>query len=443
MVLEVLHMPAPATPRRKFLQDGAALTAAAWTVPGLLPTWVSAAAESKLANDRINLGVIGIGPRCTYDLTSMLQFDDIRCVAIGEVQASRREKGKALVDGHYGNQDLQLYRDFRELLARPDIDAVLIATGDRWHADASMLAAQAGKDVYSEKPCGITMEKCQQLAETMHEHQRVFQAGTQRRSVLNFQHAVELVHTGKLGRLQKMHASVYIPTLDNTWLPAEPQPAREVCDWNLWLGPAPWRPFNQKYVDGRWRGQWDFDSGARLLDWGAHTVDLCQWANQADDTLPLTYEPHEDKIICTYANGVELIIDFLPEPFGKREPHYITRLGTCPVRFVGEKGSVETGDEGEIVASTTELQKAIPEAVKRVRGLDVSAHSRNFFDCIRSRSATAANPDVMRRSHVACHAAAIAWVLGRKLTIDPAKEEFLNDPEANLLRSRPDRRWES
>src|SRR5690606_28980083 len=236
------------------------------------------------------------------------------------------------------------------------------------------------------------------LADTMHREKRVFQAGTQRRSVANFQKAVELVHTGKLGKLQTMHASVYVPTLDNTWLPAEPQPARDVVDWNLWLGPSPWRPFNQQYVDGKWRGQWDFDSGARLLDWGAHTVDLCQWANQADDTMPIEYEPTPENIVCKYANGVKLIIDFLPDPFGNRDPHYITRLGTCPVRFIGDEGWVETGDEGEIVVSSDRLKKELGENYKRVRGLDVSEHSRNFFDCIRSREVTNANADVMRRS---------------------------------------------
>jgi predicted dehydrogenase len=327
------------------------------------------------------------------------------------------------------------------LLARKDIDAVLVATGDRWHAAASILAAKAGKDVYSEKPCGITIAACQEMAATMHREQRVFQAGTQRRSVPNFQKAVELAQSGKLGKLKTLHASVYVPTLDNTWLPAQPQPPRDVVDWNLWLGPAPWRPFNQKYVDGGWRGQWDFDSGARLLDWGAHTVDLCQWANQADDTMPIEYEPGEKNITCRYANGVTMILDFLPEPFGKRDPHYITRLGTCPVRFIGEDGWVETGDEGEIVVMPEKLQKELGDTTKRVRGLDVSAHSRNFFDCIRSRGKTNANPDVMRRSHIACHAAAIAWVLGRKLKLDPAQEEFVGDDEANLLRARPARDW--
>ncbi len=392
-------------------------------------------------SEQITLGVVGIGPRCTYDLTAMLKFPDIRCVAIADVQSKRRDAGKALVDKHYGNSDCVLYRDFRELLDRQDIDAVLVATGDRWHAAASIAAAKAGKDVYSEKPCGITIADCQELAKTMQAERRVFQAGTQRRSVPNFQTAVELAHSGKLGKLKTLHASVYIPVLDNTWLPAQPQPPRDVVDWNLWLGPAAWRPFNQKYVDGGWRGQWDFDSGARLLDWGAHTVDLCQWANQADDTMPIEYEPSDKNIICRYANGVTLVIDFLPEPFGNRAPHYISRLGTCPVRFVGEDGWVETGDEGEIVVMPESLQKELGDTTKRVRGLDVSAHSRNFFDCIRSRGKTAANPDVMRRSHIACHAAAIAWVLGRKLKLDPVKEEFIGDDEANLLRARPIRDW--
>lgn len=424
-------------PRRSVLIGSAAALAAATVLPARVLGRDGAAAPS----EKISLGVIGIGPRCTYDLQSMLKFDDMRCVAIADVQAKRRDAGKQLVDKHYGNSDCRLYRDFRELLDRKDIDAVLIATGDRWHSSASILAAKAGKDVYSEKPCGITIGACQELADTMHAQKRVFQAGTQRRSVPNFQKAVELVHTGKLGKLKTMHASVYVPTLDNTWLPAQPQPPRDVVDWNLWLGPAPWRPFNQKYADGGWRGQWDFDSGARLLDWGAHTVDLCQWANRADDTMPVEYEPSDNNIVCRYANGVTMILDFLPEPFGNRAPHYITRLGTCPVRFVGEDGWVETGDEGEIVVEPKKLEQEIGDGAKRVRGLDVSAHARNFFDCIRSRSKTAANPDVMRHSHIACHAAALAWVLRRKLKLDPAKEEFVDDDEANRLRTRPWRDW--
>jgi predicted dehydrogenase len=425
--------------RRDLLKGSAgAVLAAPWFVPAA----ALGRDEKPAPSERITLGVIGIGPRCTYDLQAMLKHADVQCLAICDVQACRREAGKRLVDEHYKNTNCAVYRDFRELLDRKDIDAVLIATGDRWHASASILAAKAGKDVYSEKPCGITIAACQELADAMHREKRVFQAGTQRRSVPNFQKAVELAHSGKLGKLQTLHASVYVPVLDNTWLAAQKAPARDIVDWNLWLGPALWRPFNQAYVDGKWRGQWDFDSGARLLDWGAHTVDLCQWANKADDTMPVEYEPTETTIVCRYANGVKLILDFLKEPFKDRSPQYLTKLGTCPVRFVGEEGSVETGDEGEIVAMPETLQKEI-QGTERVRGLDVTAHSRNFLDCIRTRKQTAANPDVMRRSHIACHAAALAWVLGRKLKLDPAKEAFIGDEEANRMRSRPARQWSS
>lgn len=429
--------------RRQFLAT-TSVAASAASVSGFWTSSTTAAQPkilSRSANETIQLGVIGIGPRCTYDLNSMLQFDDVRCVAIADVQASRRKAGKQLVDEHYGDDKCQLYRDFQELLSRDEIDAVLIATGDRWHASASMLAAEAGKDVYSEKPCGITIDLCQQLADKMKSTERVFQAGTQRRSVPNFKQAVQFVHDGNLGKLHTMHASVYIPVLDNSWLPSQPVPDKDVVDWNLWLGPAPWRPFNQQYVDGGWRGQWDFDSGARLLDWGAHTVDLCQWANQADDTMPIEYEPFSKSIVCRYENGVKLMIDFLNDPFGDRSPQYITRLGTCPVRFVGEKGWVETGDSGEVVIEPKSLTDDDLESTKRVRGLDVTAHSRNFFDCMRSREATAANPEVMRRSHIACHAAAIAWILQRKLKLDPKTEQFIDDDEANRMRSRPLRDW--
>jgi predicted dehydrogenase len=337
--------------------------------------------------------------------------------------------------------ELKTYTDFRQLLDDKSIDAVLIATPQHWHVPIAIAAAKAGKDMYCEKPCTKNVAQSLILRDTMRRTGRVFQAGTQRRSVPNFQKAVELAHSGKLGKLHTLHASIYQPVLDNTWLSAEAVPDPAVVDWNLWLGPAAWRPFNKKYVDGGWRGQWDFDSGARVLDWGAHTIDLCQWANKADDTMPIEYEPHDKNIICHYANGVKLVIDFLPDPFGNRDPHYITRLGTCPVRFIGEEGWVETGDEGEIVVHPDSLQKEISDGGKRVRGLDVSAHARNFFDCIRSRSATAANADVMRRSHIAAHAAALAWILQRKLTLDPAKEEFIGDAEANRPRSRGKRNW--
>jgi predicted dehydrogenase len=276
----------------------------------------------------------------------------------------------------------------------------------------------------------------------MNRTNRVFQAGTQRRSVPNFQLAVDLALSGKLGKLHTLFASVYVPELFNNWLPGEPTPPKNVVDWNLWLGPAPWRPYNHAYVNGGWRGYYDFDSGARLLDWGAHTVDLCQWANRSDDTLPLEYEPGPTNITARYANGVKLVLDFLKTPFGDR-PGWFNHLGTCPVRFVGSEGWVETGDNGGIEVHPASLKEELKTQSTKppTSGLDVSAHARNFFDCIKTRGQTAANPKVMKNSHIACHAAALAWILKRKLTIDPVEEQFLDDDEANGLRSRPARKF--
>jgi predicted dehydrogenase len=424
--------------RRKFLKQSIAATGAA-ALPAIIPAIALGRAAATAPSERITLGVIGIGPRMTYDLGGVLPKSDVRCVAICDVQASRREAGKKLVDQHYGNKDCVLYRDFRELLARADIDAVMIGTGDRWHAPASILAAKAGKDVYSEKPCGLTIALCQALDNTIRETKRVFQAGTQRRSVANFQAAVRLAHSGKLGKIHTLFASIYQPSIESTWLPGEPTPPRDVVDWDLWLGPAPWRPYNHAYVAGQWRGYWDFDSGARLLDWGAHTVDLCQWANHADDTTPVEYEATGNAITARYANGVKLVLDCLQTPFGRRSG-WVQSSGTCPVRFVGEEGWVETGDSGGIEVQPASLKAEVQDAArKRHNGLDIASHTRNFLDCVKSRGMPAANSRVMRHSHIACHAAALSWVLKRKLKFDPAKEEFIGDDEANGLRSRPAR----
>ena len=423
--------------RRDLLRRSAgAVLAAPWFVPA-----AALGRDGKTApSERITLGVIGFGPRCTYDLQAVLKQGDVQCRAVCDVQASRREAGKKLVDEHYKTKDCAVYRDFHELLARRDIDAVLIATGDRWHAPASILAARAGKDVYSEKPCGLTIAWCQALDDAIRETNRVFQAGTQRRNVANFITAIKLAHSGKLGKLHTLYASVYTPSILSEWLPSEPTPAREVVDWDRWLGPAPWRPYNKLYVQWKWRGYWDFDSGCRLLDWGAHTVDLCQWANQADDTMPVEYEPGENRVNARYANGVQLVLDFLRTPFGQR-PGWVQALGTCPVRFEGEDGWVEVGDSGGIEVHPASLRSELGGLGNTpANGLDVRNHARNFFDCVRSRRRPAADSRVMRHSHIACHAAALSWLLNRKLRLDPVKEEFIGDDEANGLRALPSRK---
>ena len=421
---------------RREVLSGLALGVAAG-LPSLFPAPAFGRDDSKKPAEKITIGVIGFGPRCTYVMNAMLGLPDVRCVAIADVQKSRREAGKALVDKLSGNTDCVTYGDMRKLLERKDIEAVVVATGDRWHTPASILAAEAGKDVYCEKPCGLSIKNVQDLAGVMKKTGRVFQAGTQRRSMPLFQKAVELARGGKLGKLDTLYASVYMPELGNSWLAGEPTPAADECDWNLWLGPAPWRPYNSAYVAGKWRNQFDFESGARLIDWGAHTVDQCQWANDADKTTPVEFVPGKTNITCRYANGVKLVLEFLKDPFGDRSPTFNNKVGVCPVKFVGSEGTVQVGDEG--IEVTLGGAEAKFENGKLERFHDTRMHSRNFFDCVRSRKPTITNPEVMLQSHLTSFAASFAWILGRKLEFDPKKNEFVGDAEANSLRSRPER----
>jgi len=411
---------------RRELVRAALVTGSAFAIPSVVPASAMGRGGAVAPSERIVLGAIGIGPRGRDVLRSMLAEQDVQFVAICDVRADRRESVKAMADARYGNKDCAMVRDLRELLARPDLDAVLIATGDRWHAPASILAAKAGKDVYSEKPCALTIGLCQAVAATFRRYGRVFQAGTQRRSVPNFQAAVRLARSGKLGRLHTLHASIYHLSITREWLPAQPEPPRDVIDWDLWLGPAPWRPYNRAYVDGGWRGHYDFDAGGRLLDWGAHTVDLCQWANNSDETAPIEYEADGGTVYARYASGVKLVL---------RPGGWIPGLGTCPVRFEGDEGWVETGDNGLIEVHPKSLRAELEDA-RRVAGTDPADHGRNFLDCVKTGSQPACSAEIMRRGHVACHAAALAWQLGRKLRFDPKTETFLEDEEANRLRHR-------
>lgn len=408
--------------RRRFLRRGLG-TLAICAVPAVVPGKALGLNGFVAASERIVMGGLGIGPRGRGDLRSFLTNPDVQFIAVADAQAARRQAVKEMVDKHYQNNDCQTYRVFFDVLARDDIDAVLIATGDRWHTMASILAAKAGKDIYCEKPCSMTIAESRALADTVNRYGRIYQAGTQRRNIGNFIFAINLVYSGKLGKLQTVHANTLDPRTTQEWLPAEPEPPKDVCDWDLWLGPCPWRPFNQRYVNGGWRGFFDFHGGG-ILEWGSHTVDLCQWANKADDTVPIEYEPHGNEVHALYANGVKLIM---------RDTGWLG-LGTCSVRYEGEEGWVETGDSGQVAVFPESLRAEMP--VFTMAGTDPSTHIRDFLNCVKTRSATKASASVAAQSHIACHAAYIAWQLGRKVRFDPVKEEFLNDEEANRMCSR-------
>ncbi|MCA9234911.1 MAG: Gfo/Idh/MocA family oxidoreductase [Planctomycetales bacterium] len=410
--------------RRTFLKTAAGAGAAA-AVPMFIPAAVLGRGGATPPSERIVVGGLGIGPRGRTDLDCFLSEQDAQFVAVCDAQKERREIVKQTVDSHYGSSDCALHRHPDELLQRDDIDAVLIATGDRWHTMASILAARAGKDVYCEKPCSMTIEESLALADVFGRYGRIYQAGTQRRTIPNFQFAVDLVHSGKLGKLHTMHAHTLSPSFTRDWLPATPLPSQDEVDWDLWLGPAPWRPYNPTYTAGGWRNHFDFHSGG-ILEWGAHTVDLCQWANRTDDTAPVEYEPWGGNVTATYANGVKLVMR-------DRDTGWLG-LGTCPVRFEGDEGWVETGDSGKFAVYPESLRSEID--VPEMAGTDPKHHVRQFLDCVRSRQACSANEKVASQSHIAAHAATIAWRLGETLRFDPAKNEFVDHPAANRHLSR-------
>ncbi|HOK48309.1 MAG TPA: Gfo/Idh/MocA family oxidoreductase, partial [Bryobacteraceae bacterium] len=284
-------MPMRSVSRRRFLQS-TALTAAPVIVPSSV---LGRRAGAVPPSDQIVTAGIGIGARGESDLRALLSYRETRFVAVCDVRNSRREEVKSMVDQRYGNRDCAMYEDQFELLARDDIDAVLIATGDRWHTPLSILAAQHGKDVYCEKPCSMSMAESWALRAAFRRYGRIYQAGCQRRNAGNLEFAVELVRTGRLGKLHTVVANVgpwqnWSPLPSHDWLPAEPEPPKSVIDWDRWVGPAPWRPYNSEYVRGGWRNWYDFHGGG-ILEWGSHTVDLCHWAADLDDTQPVEYEP--------------------------------------------------------------------------------------------------------------------------------------------------------
>ena len=431
--------------RRQFLGRTAAAGAASAVLGA--PLYVPPSAlglDNKVApSNRIVLAGIGIGGRGQHDLGWMTGNKDVQFVAVCDVRKARRDAVKQMVDKHHKNTDCKTYRDINEFLAqRKDIDAVLIATGDRWHALAAILAMKAGKDVYSEKPSSMTIQEGRAVAATARKYRRVYQTGTQRLSEAQFTVANELLKSGRLGRVHTVRA--HIAPWDDAYmrrdhLPGEPEPARDECDWDLWLGPCPQRPYNSTYVKGGWRGHYDFHTSC-IGEWGAHTFAQCQFALGLADTSPVEYTYVENKtgdgMVTTFANGQKMIL--------QREGW----RGSCGVRYEGTDGWVAIADgypapdvsSPALLSDASLLVKLYQERTGRPTGTaDGMRHVRNFLDCIKSREPAVANADVMHHTMSTVHAANICMWLKKDLRYDPVKEEF-NDSQANTLRSRPVRK---
>ena len=410
--------------RRRFIKASLSVAGAAIAAPTIIPASALGKDGAVAPSERVVVGGIGIGNRGTYDLGCFLEQKDVQFVAVCDVKEARRVAVKKIADEHHGNQDCATYRDFREILDRKDIDAVLIATGPNWHATMAMNAAKAGKDMYCEKPVTKNISQSLILAETMRRTGRVFQAGTQRRNLPHYAFACELARTGKLGKLKKVFAHpAGMQAMMSGWLVPETEPDKSIVDWDLYLGPAAWRPFNAKLLDG-----FNFEKGGGLvgggvLEWGSHCVDLCQWA-VGDCAPPVEYNaPQDGYLVARYENGCELIF---------REKDWIP-LGSCPVRFEGETGWVEAGDSGKLVLSSPELLAG--RKVEEIGGYPATFHVRDFLDCVKTRGKPKGNADAACNAHIVCHAANVALHLGRTVRYDNTKNEFIDDVEANRLRS--------
>jgi len=419
--------------RRAFLG-----TAAAIAVPCIVPASVFGRNGAVPPSERIILGGIGIGSRGSGVLNWMLPERDVQFVATCDPQKARRERVKQMVDTRYGNSDCALYADIREFLAlRTDIDAVLSTTGDRWHALAAIMAMRAGKDVYSEKPSAMTIAEGQAVVETARRHRRVYQSGLQRLSEGNFTFANELLRLGYLGKVHTLRAHIApwdAAEMRHDWLPEQPLPPKEEMDWDAWLGPCPWRPYNSEYTRGGWRNHYDFHTSC-IGEWGAHTFAQVQVAAGLADTSPVDYKyvanDSGDGMVATFANGMKLVLE--------RDMAGKIWHGSCGVRYEGDQGWVAIADgyskcEVSNPAWMADFKKLVDDYMARTQR--PMNHVRNFFDCVKSRRQTVANPVVMHRSMSTVHAANVCMWLKRDMKFDPAKEEFVNDAEANRFRSR-------
>lgn len=386
------------------------------------------------ASERITLGFVGVGNHgLGYNLRSFLEEGDAQVVAVCDVFADRRKNARETVDRRYAAKGCREYADFRELLRADDIDAVVISTPDHWHVPISMLAIEAGKDVFCEKPT-LTIAEGRALVDLVARKKAVFQVGLEDRSVIQYHMLAGWARNGAIGEPRRI--LVKLPAGDD-FKKEDPAPVPEGLDYNMWTGPAPFSPYTPTRTDPQqWRNIRDY-AGGKLADWGAHLLDTAQVANFAEGSGPVEVEgdgevpkdsmstmPVNYRLRYRYANGVEMRVE----------------SGGVALRIEGTTGWVgNNGWRGRLEASDPSiLHTKYPNETSRLWPLPRSEH-RNFLDCIRSRQATTYTAEAGHRLSTVMHIGNIAIQLGRKLRWDPVTEAFIEDEAANRLRSRPSR----
>lgn len=427
--------------RRQFIKTAVTTATSAIAVPYVITSSALGNSTTPPASERITLGHIGVGGQGSGLLRNFLRLKDSQSVAVCDPFKSRRQKWAERIG-------CAAYNDFRELLARDDIDAVVIATPDHWHVPIGLAAAKAGKDMYVEKPLGLSVAQNQALRKAINCYGNVFQYGTQQRSGRNFRFACELARNRRIGELHSIHA----------WCPhgeqggsQKPEPVPEGFDYELWLGPAPPAPFISDRcmrTDHR-KGCYHISDYALgfIAGWGAHPLDIAQWGNDIDNTAPIEYEgtgtfPKDGlfdtaldwDLHCVYANGVKLrfMSDSVAKPIVQQyHPSFIDH-GTT---FIGTEGWVSVDRSGIYADPPSLLKSAIgPNEIHLYRS---DNHYQNFLDCIKSRAATISPIEAAVQSDIISQLSDIVVRTARKMKWNPKREIIIGDEDALRFFTRP------
>ena len=424
----------PRDSRREFLRRSATTAAAGgigFAFPTIIPRHVLGGPDGPAANDKIRVGFIGVGNQGKANLKAILKQKDAEVASVCEVDKARLAEARALAEA--GGKPCSAHADYRRLLDDKSIDAVLITTPDHWHALTTIDACAASKDVYCEKPLGLTVAEGKAMVEAARKAKRIVQTGSQQRSDDRFRLACELVRSGRLGKIKSVRTNLPKVNFAGPAVPdAAPPPE---LDYLTWLGPAPDRPYNVKHVHYNFRFFWDY-SGGQMTNFGAHHLDIAQWGLGRDESGPVTIEgtarynkdgwfevPEQSEIVYTYDDGIKVYCD---QGTGKSGPN---------VLFEGEKGTISVS-RGKIESNPPEILKE-PLKAGDVHLYVSKDHHKNWLDCIKSRELPICDVAIGHRSATVCHLGNIAARLGRKLTWDPAAETIVGDPEAARMLSRP------
>ena len=415
-----------------------------------MPYLVSASALGRsgkpAASNKLTMGLIGLGSMGMRHVEGFLQENDCRIVAVCDVDVNRRLAAVQEVNKQYGDTDCAQYNDFRELIARDDIDTLCISVPDHWHAVIALAGIRAGKDIYGEKPLALTICEGRAIVEAVDRYKCVWQTGSWQRSTDHFRFACELVRNERIGRLRKVEVGIgpgYKPAGGaDTVYRIDPQPVMPIpdgFDYEMWLGPAPWAPYTEKRC--HWNFRWILDyAGGQVTDWGAHNIDIAHWGMNCDDTGPVEVQGKgvfpEDGLWnaavdydfeCLYDSGLVMRVasnNHLPQG----------------IRFIGEAGWVHV-TRAELKTDPADLRKTKigPDEIHlpRPAGDNREGHRRDFLNCVKTRRATIAPAEVGHRSATVAHLGNIAMILGRKIRWDPKREQIIDDPSANRMLGYP------